>query len=153
MKRWEIEVDGVKHEIKYKNGLTRKIIVDGETYKVKSSNMFINVIDYGISFGSTDCKLVVIGSKADLAVDGIFLGSKKPYQPVSSVAPYIWVFVGISTLGGFIFSGIISLCIGILASMLYIQSGIQKKNNLVIGCFVACSFIQLLWGFILFLLQ
>jgi len=153
VKRWEIEVDGVKHEIKYKNGLSRKIIVDGETYKVKSSNIFINVIDYGISFGSTDCKLVVIGSKADLAVDGIFLESKKPYQPVSNTAPYIWVFVGISILGGFILSGIISLCIGILASMLYIQYGIQKKNNLVIGCFAACSVFQILLAFILLLLQ
>ncbi|AGF56256.1 MULTISPECIES: hypothetical protein [Clostridium] len=144
MKKWEVDVDGVKHVIQYKAGITRKIIVDGEKYKAKSSNMFINVIDYGITFGNTDCKLVVIGNKADLAVNGTFLGSQKPYEPVSNVASWVWIFVGLSILGGYLIAGLLSLLVGILGSMLYIQFGIQKKNGKVIGSFVACTVIQLL---------
>mgnify|MGYP006972473778 CR=1 FL=1 len=35
--------------IQYKKGVFKnKIIIDGEIHKIKSSNMFINVIDYGI---------------------------------------------------------------------------------------------------------
>lgn len=127
MKKWEVDVDGVKHVIQYKAGITRKIIVDGEKYKAKSSNMFINVIDYGITFGNTDCKLVVIGNKADLAVNGTFLGSQKPYEPVSNVASWVWIFVGLSILGGYLIAGLLSLLVGILGSMLYIQFGIQKR--------------------------
>ena len=144
MKRWEIEVDGIKHEIQYKRGLNNKIIVYGETYKVKSSNIFINVIDYVISFGDTSCNLVVIGNKVDLAVNGTFLGSKTPYEPTSSVAPWIWVLVGISTIGGMILSGILSLAIGVIMSTFYIQFGMKKKNGAAIGSFVACCFIQIL---------
>ncbi|MFT8350912.1 hypothetical protein [Clostridium saccharoperbutylacetonicum] len=144
MKKWEVDVDGVKHVIQYKAGITRKIIVDGEKYKAKSSNIFINVIDYGITFGNTDCKLVVIGNKADLAVNGTFLGSQKPYEPVSNVASWVWIFVGLSILGGYLLAGFLSLLVGILGSMLYIQFGIQKKNGKVIGSFVACTVIQLL---------
>lgn len=149
MKKWEVDVDGVKHVIQYKAGITRKIIVDGEKYKAKSSNMFINVIDYGITFGNTDCKLVVIGNKADLAVNGTFLGSQKPYEPVSNVASWVWIFVGLSILGGYLIAGLLSLLVGILGSMLYIQFGIQKKNGKVIGSFVACTVMQLLIFFAL----
>lgn len=145
MKKWEVESDGVKHEIQYKQGFGRKIIVDGETYKVKSANPFINVIDYDINLGSTDCKLVVIGSKADLAINGTFLGSQKPYAPVSNVAPWIWVFVGISTLGGFLLAGIFAFVLGALMSTLYIQLGIQKKKGAVIGSFIGCTVAQLIF--------
>lgn len=145
MKKWEVEADGVRHEIQYKKNLTKNIVtVDGESYKVKSANAFINVLDYGISFGSTDCKLVVIGSKIDLAVNGVFLGSNKPYEPVGNVASWIWALVGISTLGGLILSGIFSLFIGILMSTLYIQFGMKKKNGAAIGCFIGCTLIQIL---------
>lgn len=149
MKKWEVESDGVKHVIQYKNGLRKKIIVDGETYKVKSANPFIIVIDYAITFGSTECKLVVIGNKADLAVNGTFLGSKKTYEPISNVPPLVWVLVGVSILGGYLLSGILSLAIGLLMSMLYIQFGLQKKKGAIIGSFIGCSAFQVLIFFAL----
>ncbi|AOR24939.1 hypothetical protein BGI42_09030 [Clostridium taeniosporum] len=144
MKNWTIEVDGLSHTIGYKSGFRNYIIVDGERQKVKSSNAFINVIDYSINFGDTECKLVVIGNKVDLAVNGTFLDSNKPYVPIDSTPSWIWVLVGISTLGGVLVAGILGCLIGLLMSMLYIQFGLQKKNSAVIGWFVFCSFLQLL---------
>lgn len=149
MKKWEVESNGVKHEIQYKTGLRKKLIVDGETHKVKSSNAFIHVIDYGITFGDTECKLVVIGNKADLAVNGTFLGSKKTYEPISNIPAYIWVLIGVSTLGGYLLSGIFSLLVGLFMSSLYIQFGFQKKKGAIIGSFIACTAIQLLIFFAL----
>lgn len=145
-KKWEIEVDGVKHEIEYKAGFGRKIIIDGELHKVKSSNWFINVIDYEIKFNETVCQLVVIGAKANLAVNGTFLGSNEPYIPVSGVPSWIWVLVGISTLGGFFFAGLLALLVGLFMSMLYVQFGLQKKNGAAIGSFVGCCVLQLIVG-------
>lgn len=144
MKKWEIESDGVKHEIQYKTGLRVKIIVDGETYKVKSSNSFINVIDYGINFGSTECKLVAIGNKVDLAVNGMFLGSNKPYEPISNVPAFVWVLIGVSTLGGYLLSGILSLVLGALMSSLYVKFALQKNKGALIASFIGCSAIQIL---------
>lgn len=149
MTKWEVESDGVTHTIQYKKGFRNKIIVDGEIYKTKSSNMFINVIDYGISFDETDCKLVVIGNKADLAVNGTFLGSNKTYEPVSNIASWVWILVGLSTLGGYLLAGILSLLVGLLMSLLYIQYGIQKKKGPVIGLFITCTLIQSIITFLI----
>jgi hypothetical protein len=142
--KWEVESDGVKHEIQYVTGLKKKLIVDGGTHKVKSSNAFINLIDYGITFGNTECKLVVIGNKADLAVNGTFLDSKKIYEPISNIPAYVWVLVGLSTLGGFLISGIFGLLVGLIMSSLYIQFGLEKKKGAIVGSFIACTAIQLL---------
>lgn len=149
MKKWEVESNGVKHEIQYKTGLRKKLIVDGDTHKVKSSNAFINVIDYGITFGNTECKLVVIGNKADLAVNGTFLDSKKIYEPISNIPVYVWVLVGVSILGGYLLSGIFSLIAGLFLSSLYIQFGLQKKKGAIVGSFIACTAIQVLIFFAL----
>lgn len=146
-KKWDVEVDGIKHEIEYKAGLGRKIIIDGELHKVKSSNWFINVVDYEIKFNETVCQLVVVGNKADLAVNGTFLGSNEPYKPISNVPSWIWVLVGISTLGGMFFAGILALLIGLAMSMLYVQFALQKKNGAVIGSFVGCCILQVVLAF------
>lgn len=145
MRQWQIEVDGTKHEIKYKQGIfKRSIIVDGEVYKVKSSSSFINIIDYGITFGNTECKLVVIGNKVDLAVNGTFLGSKKAYEPLSGIPAFVWVFIGISVIGGRILSGILGLLAGISMSLLYIQFAVNKNIRAVIASFIGCTVLQII---------
>lgn len=144
MKRtWEVEADGVKHKIEYKaGGFGSKVIVDGEIHKVKSANWLINIIDYAISFGEKKCQLVVIGNKADLAVDGVFLSSQEPYAPVSSAPAWTWVLTGISIIGGWFLCGLIGAVIGIVMATRYVQLGIQKKTGAAIGFFIGCSVIQ-----------
>lgn len=143
-KIWEVSIDGVKHVIEYKAVYGIKIIVDGNVNKVKSSNWFINMIDYSISIGSTDCRLVAVGNKVDLAVNGTYLGSGKPYESLNSIPGWIYVLVGLSTVGGFFFCGVIGMAIGLLMSTLYIKMGLQKKTGAVIGMFIGCTVIQLL---------
>lgn len=143
-KNWELEVDGRKHTIEYKAGFGCKLIVDGEAHKIKSSNFFINVVDYLIKFGETECRLVVVGSRIDLAVNGTFLQSKKPYEPVANTPAWIWVLTGISTLGGMFMGGIICLLIGLMMSTMYVQFSLQKKTGAVIGCFIGCCVLQVL---------
>lgn len=143
MKRqWNITVDGISHKIEYSALFSRKLVVDGQSYKLKSSNLFLNVIDYAIDIGGARIQLVVIGNKADLAVNGTFLGNGQPYQPVSSMPAWIWVFVGLSIIGGYFLSGILGMLVGLLFSMLYVKNGIMKKTGMVIAMFVLCSVIQ-----------
>ena len=60
-----------------------------------------------------------MGNKADLAVNGTFLDSKQPYEPLSSIPSWIYVLVGISTIGGLVLFGLIGCCIGLIMSTLY----------------------------------
>lgn len=80
-KQWTVTAaDGMNHVIEYKG---RSLLVDGQKYPLKSSNWFIQLIDYAINFGETQCRLVVMGNKVDLAVNGRYLGSGEPYQPIA----------------------------------------------------------------------
>ena len=150
MKRtWEVTAEDGKHTIQYKSGFGCKIIVDGQVFKVKSSNWFIQLIDYAIDFGVTQCRLVAIGNKIDLAVNGIYLGSKKPYEPINNTPSWVYVLVGLSVLGGYFWGGLLCMLIGLLFSMLYIQNGIKRNTGAVIGCFVGCTAVQFALGLIL----
>lgn len=141
-KQWQVTVDGVPHTIEYKAGFGRKMIVDGQVYKLKSSNFFLNVIDYSIDIGGAQIQLVVIGNKADLAINGTYLGSGQPYQPTSNTPVWVWVLVGLSIIGGWFLSGLIGILVGCLFSMLYVKNGIMKKTGMVIGMFILCTVIQ-----------
>lgn len=147
MKSWTVQSsDGISHTIQYKKGFRNKLIVDGETYKLKSSNWCINLIDYSIDFEGAECRLVVMGNKADLAVNGTFLDSKQPYEPLSSIPSWIYVLVGISTIGGLVLFGLIGLCIGLIMSTLYMNLGLKKKKGAVIGSFIGCTLLQIALG-------
>lgn len=143
MKKWDVNADGVKHTIEYKRG---KIIVDGEAHKVKSSNWFIVLIDYEITFGSTTCNLVTIGNKTDLAVNGTYLGSGQPYKPVANTPAWVWVLVGISIIGGFFMFGLLGCLIGVCMSTLYVKLSLGEKTGGVVGAFIACCIIQAVVG-------
>lgn len=145
-KSWEIEVDGRKHTIVYKAGLGCKLIVDGETYKIKSSNWIINVVDYLVQFGTTECRLVVIGTSVDLAVNGTFLNSQLPYEPVANVPAWTWILAGISVIGGMFYGGILCLMIGLMMTTMYAQFALRKKTGAVIGCFIGCTILQIVLG-------
>ena len=53
-KQWTVTAaDGMNHVIEYKG---RSLLVDGQKYPLKSSNWFIQLIDYAINFGETQCR-------------------------------------------------------------------------------------------------
>ena len=71
-KSWSFtDMNGRQHNIEYKSGFGNKLIVDGNTYKLKSQNWFIQVLDYSIEIAGTDIRLVVIGNKADVSINGV----------------------------------------------------------------------------------
>lgn len=135
MRNWNVTTpDGVNHTIQYKAGFGGpKVVVDGTAYKAKSSNWFINIVDYAINFGSFECRLVVIGNKMDLAINGVYQGSGKPYEPVNNVPSWIWVLVGFSVIGGWFFCGLFGLLLGVIFSSVYIRLALEKKTGALIG--------------------
>ena len=138
MNSWEVtDSNGAVHSISYKiKGGKNNITVDGETYKVKSSNWFINLVDYEIDLPGANCHIVAIGRKVDLAVNGIYKSNGNQYEPVSNTPAWIWVLVALSIIGGWFFGGLLCCSIGCLLSILYVQFGLQKKNGAVIGTFI-----------------
>lgn len=142
-KTWNVNVNGTVHTVEYKAGFGAKVLVNGQTYKVKSQNWFINMIDYPIQIDDAQLHVVAIGNKVDLAVNGIYLGSGEDYKPLDKMPSFVNVFIGISCIGGLLLNGVLSMCIGILFSALYVKQGLKQNTKGVVGAFVGCTLIQL----------
>ena len=125
-KQWTVNANGVDHMIEHKGN---KLIVDGQTYPLKSSNWFIQLIDYAINFGDVTCRFVVIGNKVDLAVNGTYVGSGEPYVPISNIPVAVNVLAGISVVLGFLMNGIIGLAIGSILGALYFKVYLKNSNR------------------------
>lgn len=129
--KWNVEVNGMNHEIAFKPGAFKaKVVVDGVTTPIKNNSLFIRLFDVPINLDGTIIHLTAIGRKVDLAVDGVYLNSKKPYVPFENIPKWTYILSAILSLGGWAFCGLIGLCLGLLSSTLIISRSItpQKKN-------------------------
>lgn len=144
-KTWTVNANGVNHTIEY-NGWV--LFVDGAKYKLKSANWFVQMIDYAVNFGDVQSRLVVIGNKVDLAVNGRYLGSGQPYEPLASIPAWVSVLSGISCVMGFLLNSWLGLAIGCLLGVLYFKTFLKKKRaSSVIIAFVIATVCQIILGF------
>lgn len=104
------------------------------------------LLDREIRIEDKVLNLVMIGSKADLAVDGVYLGSGEKYVPVGKTPAWAWVMTALMLILGYFFSGIIGLLIGLLGSTLCISRSLRAdgKNTLpiCIGITIGCIVVQ-----------
>ncbi len=127
--KWTIQVDGVEHTVEYKKGFKCKMVVDGNETILKSKNPFVIIIDEPIQLESKEVNLVVTGMKADLAVDGFFLGSQKKYVPIDDLPKWTWLFVGACMLPLIVFiGGVFNVIFGIFGSLLCL-SNVMAENR------------------------
>lgn len=139
MSAWTVtDSNGMTHNIecKVKAFSGPQIQVDTNTYRVKSSNWFVNLIDYTVDFPGANCHVVMIGKNARLAVNGTYQDDGSAYEPVTSIPAWLWVLVAISVIGGWFFGGILCCAIGAAFGTLYITAGLQKNNKKVIAAFI-----------------
>ena len=137
---WTItDGNGMTHqlEIQIKAFSGPQITIDGNIYRVKSSNWLVNLIDYTVDFPGVNCHIVMIGNKARLAVNGTYNDDGTAYEPTSSVPAWIWVLVGLSIVGGWFFGGLLCCVIGGVFSAWYIMAALKKNTSRVIILFVA----------------
>lgn len=108
------------------------------------------LLDREIKIEDKVLNLVMIGNKADLAVDGVYLGSGEKYVPVGKTPAWAWVMTALMLILGFFFSGLIGLLIGLFGSTLCISRSlrIDGKNALPIGIMITigCIVIQFAIG-------
>ncbi|MBQ9990654.1 MAG: hypothetical protein IJP31_06910 [Lachnospiraceae bacterium] len=127
-----------------------KISVNGEKYKVKSKNWYLNMIDYPIQIDGQEIRVVAVGNKVDLAVDGVFLGSGEAYTPLNYMPSGVNVYMGISCIGGFVMAGVIGLLIGACFSKSYAKKALEAgSTKAIIGDFIMCTVIQIILVFVL----
>lgn len=153
MKKWKVTIDGNTHEIAYKPGvLKRRKVVDGVSTPVKNTSWFIQLFDEPIELEGKTLHLTAIGSKVDLAVDDVYLNSKKPYVPLSSMPGWAHGFTIALIIIGWFLSGLFGILVGLFGGMFIIIKSISPKSrNPLAVCtavLVLCIVIQALMFFI-----
>lgn len=144
--KWNVTVNGVNHEIAFKPGVFKaKAVVDGVSTPIKNQSRSIRLFDVPIDLDGTTVHLTAIGRKVDLAVDGVYLNSKKPYVPFENIPKWVYILSAFLTLGGWAFCGLVGFCLGVLSSTLIISRSVtpQKKELAVFSICVTGVFILL----------
>lgn len=153
---WSVtDCNGVAHTISFNRKWTGKmeIQVDMDVYQVKSSNWFINLVDYEIMLPGTNCHVVVIGNKVDLTINGVYVSNGKPFEPINKLPAWIWVLVGLSVIGGFLFGGWLFMFLGAAISMFALQLIMNKKTGIAILLYCIFAVVLALWFMVQIRLQ
>ncbi|WP_349943890.1 hypothetical protein ABFV83_11210 [Lacrimispora sp. BS-2] len=147
--KWNVMIEGKEHEIMFKSGAFRgKKIVDGVSTPVKSKSIFIRVFDEPIELEGKTLHLTSIGAKVDLAVDDVYLNSKKPYVPLNEIPRWAYISTAAIILIGWFLSGLFGLLVGTMGGVFVIKRSISPnvKNPMpsCLGISVLCVVIQAL---------
>jgi hypothetical protein len=96
-KEWSVNVSGKINQISLKSSQwtgKRQIELNGKPVEIpKKPFQAFTGIDFPIKIGDADVRLVLIGNKADIAINGKYLNSGKPYIPLKGIPWWTWIFV------------------------------------------------------------
>lgn len=130
-KQWDINVNGNNHTIKFKRGsFSSNLFIDNEPVnKLKSKNFAIVLIDYPFQIEDKKFNLVVIGNKADLAQDGIYIDSGEKYISVDNAPSWVNGLSIALFVIGLVLNGLIGACISIVGIVLCVKAGLKKNTQ------------------------
>lgn len=97
MKVWKISINGENHEVVFTPNQWSgkyKLMIDGKDIELKISpfQAFFGT-DQPINIAGKECRLVLIGNKADIAVDGTYIDSNRQYVPLKGMPWWTWIFI------------------------------------------------------------
>jgi|LSQX01.3.fsa_nt_gb hypothetical protein len=151
IKRWDLNVDGCNYAITFEfGGLkgTRLLKVNDVNFPIEKQHYKALIgVERPILLGNKECQFVLIGNKADVAVDGFYVDSKKSYAPFKSIPWWNWIFaaaciaIPIVALGG-----LLPVVIGLLGAVYCMRVSVSPYSKTTfkllscLGITVAC------WG-------
>nr|WP_317359031.1 hypothetical protein [uncultured Tyzzerella sp.] len=91
MASWEVDVNGKKHTIEWRPKRKNNVIIDGEPLTIKTNNPLVGGIDYEFKIEDTVFNLAGIGKIVRLAVNGTYLDTNEPYEPLGNLPTWITV--------------------------------------------------------------
>lgn len=158
MKSWKIVIDGKENKIDFipNNWSSKcKLIINGEEVEFKKAPLHAFVgTDQQFDIAGKKCHFVLIGNKADIAVDGIYVDSKKEYIPLKNIPWWTWLFVVACVMVPIVsFGGAVPVVIGLLCASWCIRVSVSSNLKMSIKalfCFGVAVLAWLLLGLLLF---
>ena len=144
-KEWEVNSRGKKHTIVYETGKIAKATVDGIETELRSQTPWLNLIDYQMWVGHEDVRLVVVGKKVDLAVNGTYRESGEKYEPLNPIPRVLNALVFMNAVGGAFMGGVFCGLLGIIFGTFYAKAAVKGGKIRMYLTFMICTLLQVVW--------
>lgn len=149
-KQWSVDIDGTIYEVAFDRNQwsgKQRLRINGESVLLDRTpfQAFVG-LDQGVYLGDKECRFVVIGNKADIVVDGVFIESRKPYLPFNKIPWWVWIFVvaciaiPIVSLGG-----VIPAALGILGSSYCVRIAVSPEMKTIEKLFICLGITAIAW--------
>ena len=142
---WTVEVEGKSHTVEFSGkGLRKHLYIDGIEDPIRSRVPLLTLVDRTIWLGTKPVQIVIVGRKADLAVDGVYLTSGKPYREVNRIPAFVWVFFFLCAFLGLVLADLAGLAAGLVGGYFCIRVAImpdwtvKKQVWCCVGIFALC---------------
>lgn len=149
MKREWTVTDGMgnMHHITCKVGGfgVAKYTIDNDSYKLKSKNWVIMLVDNLISLPGVDCNLVVVGNNIKLAVNGVYLEDGTPYEPIRNLPGWINVMVTICGVIGLFAAGVWGVLLAVFAAVFAYKMALKGKTGPALGVLIGLLVLYVVW--------
>lgn len=150
-RQWRANIDGAAYDIAFKPGVwtgKHKLIINGETVDLpKKAFAGYTGMDIPVQIGPKEGRFVLVENKADIALDGVFLGSGKPYAPLAPIPKWAWIFVALcAAIPVVTMGGAVSAVLGLLGVVFCLR--VARSQSMKTGVkALACAGITILtWG-------
>ncbi|WP_315069978.1 hypothetical protein [uncultured Clostridium sp.] len=157
-KIWTTTVDNVTYNIEFTTKLLKKeLLVNSSPISLEPSKTFGITRETAFNLGNKTAILVTIDKEADVAIDGIYLGSGMKYVTVKYMPNWNYIFLGLILL--IFISSYNSICAALFTLIgLYflirisLEPSFKTKQRILLCSFITLSMHLFFWNVLFILL-
>lgn len=155
-KEWHINIDGKEYSVLLERTMwsgLQKLYINGVLQDLKIITFqTLRGLDLPLEIGGKECRLIIVGRKADIVVDEVFLDSGKVYIPFKKLPLWTWIFILASIAIPIVNQGgLVPVIIGAYGAIFCMRIGISPYMKTSNKFFASIGVVLLAWlVFILF---
>jgi hypothetical protein len=161
VKEWQFTVSDTPYTVRYCRGLFEsngEVRVNDELIpRDKRYERFMLGLDRPLSLGDKEYRLVACGNRVDIAVDGTFVDSRKPYLPLLRTPGWVWIFVILcAAIPVLALGGGIPVVLGMLGSLYCLRTAVSPHVTPWLKPLICFGITLAAWGLfglLIFLMQ
>ncbi len=149
-KEWHINIEGNEYHVVLERSIwtgRNKLFINEVPQELMNVPFQVyKGSDQAIYIGGKECRLVVIGNRADITIDGVYVDSGKGYMPFEKIPVWTWFFI-VTSLAIPIVSlgGLVPIALGILGAVYSVRFGISPYMKIGMKILASIGVVLLAW--------
>lgn len=147
---WEIKLKKAKHTVvlkrNYWTGKHLLLIDEVEKPVIFTWQNFFKGLDMPFTIKDEDLRLIILGNKRDLVIDGKYLSNGAPYEPVGPLPGWAWIFIVLcAALPVLSLGGVIPVLYAFTACQYIVRTSLRTDCSLGFKIMVCLGATLLMW--------